>query len=54
MFWIACVVVAASTLLIKLGAMSVTVSVMSVALKVSGKSLGSGFQDVISKGWPIV
>ena len=35
MFWIACTVIAASTLLIKLGAMSLTVSVMSVALKVS-------------------
>lgn len=35
MFWIFCAVIAAGTLLIKLGAMSVTVTVMSTALKVA-------------------
>ena len=35
MFWISCAVIAAGTLLIKLGALSVTVTVMSTALKVS-------------------
>jgi len=35
MFWISCVVIAMSTLLVKLGALSVMTAVLSVSLKAS-------------------